>query len=118
MLPITPERLAGVYEMLRAFPPFSRWKLPASEEVGFHVAKTPRWHAAWWIDGSTHHVEVSKQKHYHLSSLAASMAHEMIHMRQRLTKTETKGAEHNAEFHQLAKLVCRRLGFDLGQFNG
>ena len=46
------------------------------------------------------------------------MAHEMIHMRQRLTKTETKGAEHNAEFHQLAKLVCRRLGFDLGQFNG
>ena len=118
MLPITPERLAGVYEMLRAFPPFNRWKLPPAEEVGFHVSKTTQWHAAWWIDGATHHVEASQKKHYHLSSLNASMAHEMIHMRQRIAKTETKGAEHNAEFLVLSKRVCKVFGFDYGQFLG
>jgi hypothetical protein len=116
MLRITPERLAGVYEMLRSFPPFSGWKLPPSSEVGFHVSKTDRWHAAWWMDGQTHHIEVSYKKHGHLHSLVASMAHEMIHARQRIAKTETKGAEHNAEFKRLAAIVCRSFGFDIGQF--
>lgn len=119
ILPVTPKRLASVYAMLRDWPPFSAWKLPPSEEVGFHVCKTPRWHAAWWIDDKGfHHIEVSEKKHGHLDSLIASIAHEMIHVRQRITKTETKGAEHNAEFHRIAKRVCKTLGFDLGQFNG
>lgn len=118
MLPITPERLAGVYDMLRGFPPFSRWKLPPAEEVGFHVSKTNRWHAAWWIDGETHNIEVSEKKHGHLRSLVESMAHEMIHVKQRIDKTETSGAEHNAQFRKLAKAVCKGLGFDPGQFNG
>lgn len=118
MLPVTPQRLAGVYEMLRAFPPFSRWKLPKAEDARFHVAKTKRWHAAWWIDGNTHHIEVSKVKHGHLRSLIESMAHEMIHVKQRVDQTETRGVEHNAEFVRLAKTVCRRFGFDFGQFCG
>lgn len=115
---ITSARLAAVYEMLRAFPPFSRWRLPAADAVRFHVAKTDKWHAAWWIDGSTHHIEVSGKKHAHLASLVCSMAHEMIHVRQRIAKIETNGAEHNAEFKQAAKSVCRRFGFDAGQFLG
>lgn len=116
MLPLTPERLAGVYVMLKGFPPFCRWKLPPVEDIRLHVAKTNRWHAAWWIEGSTHHVEVSVKTHHHISSLVTSMAHELIHMKQRIAKTETRGVEHNAEFRQLAKLVCKRMGFDLGQF--
>jgi len=117
-LPLTPARLASVYEMLRIFPPFSRWKLPQAAEVQFHVAKTSQWHAAWWIEGSTHHIEVSGKKHAHLASLVCSMAHEMIHVRQRIAKTETNGAEHNAEFKKDATLICRRFGFDAGQFLG
>jgi hypothetical protein len=117
-LPITPERLAAVYTMLRAFPPFNRWSLPKAEEVKFHIAKTDKWHAAWWIDGNTHHIEASAKKHSHLQSLVVSMAHEMLHVRQRVAKTETKGAEHNAEFKKLASSVCKRFGFDSGQFLG
>lgn len=118
MLPITPERLAGVYEMLRAFPPYNRWQLPPAEEVKFHILKTTQLHADWGIAGGRHHIRVSKTKHGHLSSLVESMAHEMIHARQRIAKTETNGAEHNAEFHVLAKRVCKAFGFDYGQFLG
>lgn len=117
-LPITSARLASVYAMLRAFPPFSRWRLPPASEVRFHVAKTDKWHAAWWINDGTHHIEISAKKHGQLASLVCSMAHEMIHVRQRVVKTETKGAEHNEEFRRLATLVCRRFGFDGGQFLG
>jgi hypothetical protein len=117
LLPLTPERLAGVYEMLRSFPPFCRWRLPHFSEVKFHVAKTDQWHAAWWIDGDRHNVEVSEKKHGRIDSLIESMAHEMIHIRQRVNKTETKG-EHNAEYKRLAKQVCKAFGFDYGQFGG
>jgi hypothetical protein len=117
-LPITSDRLAAVYDMLQTFPPFSRWGLPKAQDVKFHVAKTVRWHAAWWIEGNTHHIEVSGKKHAHLASLVCSMAHEMIHVRQRIAKTETNGTEHNAEFKHLGTLVCRRFGFDAGQFLG
>lgn len=118
-LPVTPGRVAAVYAMLREWPPYSSWNLPAAEEVAFHVAKTHRWHAAWWIDAKgKHHVEVSEKKHSHLNSLIASVAHEMIHVRQRISRTETPNTEHNAAFHRVAKRVCNRLGFDLGQFNG
>lgn len=115
---LTPSRLAGVYEMLRCFPPFHRWRLPPSSEVKFHVSHTDRWHAAWWIDGERHNIEISEKKHGHMHSLIASMAHEIIHVRQRIAKTETKGAEHNAEFKVLARRVCRAFGFDHGQFLG
>jgi hypothetical protein len=118
MLPITPDRLASVYDMLRAWPPFHRWQLPPASEVKFRVARTRRWHAAWWIDGVQHHIEVSEKTHGHLSSVVASMAHEMIHVRQRIAKTETRGVEHNAEYLRLANRVCRIHGFDNGQFLG
>ena len=118
ILPVTPQRLESVYAMLREWPPFSSWRLPRAEDVSFHVAKTNRWHAAWWVKEGKHHIEVSEKKHGHLNSLIASMAHEMIHIRQKVAKTETPNTEHNAEFHRIAKRVCKQLGFDLGQFNG
>ena len=116
MLQITPERLAGVYEMLRAFPPFCRWKLPPADEVKFQVLKTDKWQADWNIlGGEVHRIRASEKKHHHLASLAASVAHEMVHAKQRIDGTETKG-EHNEEFKKLSKTVCRSFGFDYGQF--
>ena len=117
-LKLTPKRLGAVYEMLRAFPPFSRWGLPPASEVEFHVAKTDKHHAAWWIDGDKHHIEISAKKHGWMASLLATMAHEMIHVRQRIAKTETRSVEHNAEFRKMVPAICRRFGFDPGQFLG
>lgn len=118
MLPLTPQRLGTVYDMLRSFPPFSGWGLPPGSEVKFHVAKTKKHQAAWWIEGNIHHIEVSEKKHGHLETAVETMAHEMIHVRQRIAKTETSGVEHNAEFQRLALRVCKVFGFDYGQFNG
>jgi len=117
-LKLTPERLASVYEMLRAFQPFCWWRLPPASDVKFHVARTRKRHALWWIEGDTHHIEISATKHGWLSSLVETMAHEMIHVRQRVAKTETRGVEHNAEFMRIYPRVCARLGFDPGQFLG
>ena len=44
------------------------------------------------------------------------MAHEMIHLHQRQARTETANTEHNAEFHRLTARLCRRYGWDEGQF--
>lgn len=117
MLPLTPGHLAAVYDMLRAFPPFCRWNLPPAATIKFRVLKTKAFQAQWWIEGDRHHIDVSKAAHVRLETVVATMAHEMIHVRQRMHKTETK-AEHNANFHRQAKRVCDLLGFDLGQFNG
>jgi hypothetical protein len=116
-LQITPERLAAVYDCLRAWPPFHRWKLPPASEVKFHVLKTDKWSADWWIEGNTHHLRVSEKKHGHLDSLIETVAHEMCHVYQRIKKTESK-SDHNREFKRLADLVCNRLGFDRGTFEG
>jgi len=35
MLPLTPQMCAAVYDCLREFPPFSRWKLPPADEIEF-----------------------------------------------------------------------------------
>lgn len=115
-LPITPLRLAAVYEMLRAWPPFCRWSLPASGELKFHVSKSRKNNAQWWIAGDRHHIEASQRNHGHLVTLILSMAHEMIHVRQRVARTETPGVEHNAEFVRIGKRIARRYGWDEGQF--
>lgn len=44
------------------------------------------------------------------------MAHEMVHVKQRVARTETNGVEHNAEFRRLGKRVCARYGWDFKQF--
>ena len=116
--PLTPLRLAAVYDMLRAWPPFYRWQLPVGAEVRFRVARTRQWHAQWWIEGGRHHIDVSAATHGHLSSLIETVAHEAIHVRQRIAKTETRGVEHNAEFHRLAKRICTIHGFDPNAFLG
>ena len=114
MLPVTPERLAGVYEMLRGWPPFSGWNLPPAESVKFHVLKTDQWHADWWIDeAERHHIRVSEKKHGHLASLVESMAHEMIHAH--CDRRGVRG-EHGRDFQAAADKVCRFHGFDRKSF--
>lgn len=115
-LPLTPQRLAAVYELLLAFPPFDRWRLPPAAEVKFRILRTKRWDADWWIEGGRHHVRISENRAGHLNTITCAMAHEMIHVRQRVSRTETNGVEHNAEFKRIADRICRRYGWDFKQF--
>jgi hypothetical protein len=79
-LPLTPQRLAAVYELLRAFPPFNRWGLPTGAEVKFRLLRTKRWDADWWIEGGRHHIRLSEERAGHLDTVAMAIAHEMLHV--------------------------------------
>lgn len=113
---LTPARLASVYRMLLEWPPFNRWSLPAADEVKFRTLRTQRWDADWCIAGGTHHIRVSEGRAGHMDTIVQCVAHEMIHVRQRVAGTETRGVEHNAEFRRIALAVCKRYGWDVKQF--
>lgn len=110
-------RIAAVYEMWRAFPPFSRWNLPPSSEVAFHVLRTNQLDGDWWYDGERHHIRVSAVRHAHMVSLLDTVAHEMVHLHQHQSGTATN-AVHNADFRRIAGRICKLYGFDEGKFLG
>lgn len=116
MTPLTPARLAAVYECLRAFPPFSGWNLPHSSQVKFTLSKRKDAQAEY-TPGQPHWIMVSMPFHHHYSTLHATMAHEMLHLYQDIHKRANR-AQHNADFRLKAAAICRRYGWDVGQFIG
>lgn len=123
-IPLKPDHLAAAYECLRALPPLSAWQLPHADEVEFHVVRDRQnygWHR--YTNGviqSTgrnappmrHAIYVSSWNVGYLNTLMHVMAHEMIHLYQSATGTDTSGVLHNAEFRRLQDQVSRTLGFD------
>lgn len=116
---LTPDILADAYELLRATPPFKRWKLPHADDVEFHVIKKPGPLLAdymWGLysDGRrTHRIRVTALNKT-LTSVLASMAHEMVHMRQRFMGTDY--TSHGRVFRKLAAQVCRLHGYKVEEF--
>lgn len=116
---LTPERLAAVYECLRRFPPFNRYCLPPADQVRFGlVRKHDR--AAEYIafvrDPGQHLIRVNPDWAGHLDTVFSYMAHEMIHLHQRVKGLETSGVEHNADFRKKAARIAARYGWDPKRF--
>lgn len=112
-LRLTPDVCAAVYDCLREFRPFKGWRLPPGEEVQFSVIRNKQnfgFHAHY-AGTDEHIIEVSELCNGHFSTLASTIAHEMIHMHQRRSKLTTK-AMHNADFQRRAARVCREFGWD------
>ena len=111
MLQITPHQLGAVYDCLRAFPPFRRWKLPPAEEVHFSVTRARDRFGSYCPRGAGHHITASSEKIGHYDTLARLVAHEMIHM-----KLQIEGHPgwhlHGSVFRRLAASVARYHGFD------
>ena len=113
-LPLTPAILEAAYEFLRACPPFRAWKLPHADEIEFHVIqlKDREGDHTTYCGTDQHVIRISAKRIGHTDSLIVVMAHEMIHARQAITKTTTRGSMHNADFRRFAASVCRTHGFD------
>jgi len=108
-LRLTPDLLAAGYDFLRASEPFKGWKLPESDDIGFHVVRDPKMHADFGIEKGVPTIRVSENGAGHTVTLLAALAHEIIHLRQHLTgKRDT----HGASFKAMAKRVCSSHGFD------
>jgi len=114
-LDITPAQVAAVYDCLREFPPFSKWRLPPSDEIEMHIGVQQDAYAHYHRQGSQHGIEVSMLLVTDWDTLVETVAHEMVHLHQARAGTETR-AEHNREWHRLAAIVCRRFGWAKDQF--
>jgi SprT-like family. len=105
---ITQATLIAAYELLRTCPPFLGWRLPDPGEIEFVTIKDR--HLYGDCDGEI--LRVSVNKHGHLNTLLATVAHEMVHLHQMRAKLETPNTEHNKDFRRRAARVCRIHGFD------
>lgn len=106
-LHLTPDLIEAVYELLRATPPFRRWKLPHADDVEFHVIKSGAIDGDCAYDGDRFTIRLSADRHSMLASTIATMAHEMCHMRYPRDR-----AHHGKLFKRLAAQVCAVHGFD------
>lgn len=110
-LHLTPDRIAAVYDCLRAFPPFNRWKLPRATEIEFGVTEHYDRHADVDIVRDWKRLRISVNRNGHFSTLVQSVAHEMVHLA--LHARGNKNWErHGDDFVTLADAVCKRFGWD------
>ena len=109
----TPDLLRRAYELLRQTPPFKGWRLPEAEMILFEVTRARGVYGEYWYDKARGHViRVSQARHAYLPGLLATVAHEMIHLRQDIVRAETPKTHHNAQFRRIALLACRTHGWD------
>ena len=57
-------------------------------------------------------ISVSEALVGHFDTLAPLMAHEMVHLKQDICRTDTRNTQHNAEFFSLSAVICREMGWD------
>ena len=113
---VTPKRLRETYAYLRGCKPFSAWHLPDSTDLKFEVLQG-RDHAQYDPNQRKHLIRVNDLMHLTLEQLFASMAHEMVHLRQELLgRLPYQKDPHNSDFRRMAKSVCHHLGFDVQKF--
>lgn len=112
-LKLTPDMLAAGYDFLRTTEPFKGWKLPESDDVGFHVVRDPKMHADFGIVDGVPTIRVSENGAGHTATLLSALAHEVIHLRQHLRGDRET---HGARFKRMAARICQAHGFDLKTF--
>lgn len=115
-----------VYEYFRTTLPYRRWKLPDADSVSFKITKSADKYGSVDYPSREGHrirpiVEVSEHLCYNTDLLVRTLAHEMLHLRQFQNdgwKIVDKDKEygHGPDFQAMAKLVCRRHGFNMETF--
>lgn len=108
-LPLSPELLAYAYDYLMCLPPFSKLNMPPSEDIKFRVIKSKKIFARYFMEGGTHHIDVSNKMVGSHMVLLSTLAHEAIH----LHLAEIDACDlHGPTFQALADKVCRIHQFD------
>ena len=108
-LKLTPDMLAAGYDFLRTTAPFSKWRLPDSDELGFHVVRDAGLSADFGVEQGVPYIRVSDANNGLTVTLLGTLAHEIIHLRQYLTGDRE---HHGPRFRRMAAKVCAIHGFD------
>lgn len=109
----------AAYEFLRTLEPFHRWKLPPACVIKFQIRRDPSAHGAFDWDGERlRSIAINDDTHTTLNQLLASVAHEMIHVKQHMLGRlpDDPAKHHNALYRRMRKRVCQSLGFDIQTF--
>lgn len=119
-LKLTPDMISAAYDFLRETAPFKGWRLPHSDEIGFHVVPDPNTIADFVLEqDNSMHIRVSVHN-FHTVTLIMTVAHEMVHMYQCMHKLAKNGNKmalvHNADFKRRAKRICAIHGWDESLF--
>jgi hypothetical protein len=112
MIHLTPEMLVLAYALLRETPPYKAWKLPHPDDVAFAVSRTSDACGHFGVtEKGLPCIWISSAAVSRVDTLARIMAHEMLHLQQWVSKTDSS-ASHNTDFKQKARKVCQLHGFD------
>lgn len=112
-------RMRAMYSMLRKFPPFAGWKLPAVEQVRFYLSHELKQFGEYnTSEQGVHRIGLNPHLCVTLGQIERVMAHEMVHLKQEMLgrRPATRDDQHNRAFFSLAHFACRKLGFDPGAF--
>lgn len=109
---LTPEILEQCYALLCTCPPFSRWNLPAVEDVEFHVTGHKDLAGDYSYQGGEHRIRISGLIHHTLEGALHTMAHEMCHMRTTLIHPHEQ-PRHGPKFFDALTEAARHLSVDL-----
>lgn len=132
-LHLTPRLLELTYELLRATPPFNRWRMPHADEVEFRVQPlgcdregseilamyTFREKLKDQRRNPLNRIKLCCKSNRWLIDIVPNMAHEMVHLHQHMNVDEERGrrsAPHGLVFKELARQVCRTHRFDFATF--
>jgi hypothetical protein len=110
-LHLTPDMLEAAYEYLRVSPPFRRWKMPAGDDVGFHVTRDKQVMGKCIKFGNEYTMKISAHAVSRTLGLMELMAHEMVHLHLFISRAKDPTG-HGREFKRCAAQVCRHHGFD------
>lgn len=104
---LTPDLLASAYDLLRHTKPFEGWNLPEAEDIRFEVLRTRKlWGDCALMGDGRNRIRLSSTRHTRLTTVLATMAHEMIHLH--LDRCGAKdSSDHGVAFRQLRDKVCR-----------
>lgn len=104
-----------MYELLRATPPFNRWKLPDHDDISFAINRTHGNRGEFYVKDNVPTIGIHDLHHETLDELMRTVAHEMCHLREWRTG-QRQDVHHGAYFKRSAKAVCKAHQFDKGAF--
>lgn len=112
---VTANRAQAIYDCLRHFVPYTRMKLPPGDEVAFHITRHNTHLAHYTCERykpGTHEIIVSDYWAWTIEQLVKVIGHEMIHMDQRIRKTDSLKVDHNREFQRIERKIARAMGWE------
>lgn len=109
----TKKTLRATYEMLRTLAPFNEMGLPPARHVRFITGRKGAYWGRYWFWRRAHTIWI--YEHKTVTGMVATMAHEMLHLYQDMTETDST-EEHNKAFRRLARITCYGLGIEVGGF--